>query len=129
MNLRINDLQWQRCRQRRRPTRIFAAYSDLEPLSTVSNPESQATLAAINLTEKHERLFAVLNQIGRVCPAKRLSAPQIRQRLQKTCLAGGVSTTDQIEARAQFNLHLLKATKVAGPKKANHRLSLFTKGA
>jgi hypothetical protein len=129
VHLRINDLQWQRLGQGRRAAGALSAHPNLKALSTISNPNVDFALCSLKLAKKDKILFSMLRQIGRTRATKGFSAPQIRQRLQKTCLPGGVGTTDQIKPRAQHELRIIKATKMGGPKQADHGRVISSTGA
>ena len=60
------------------------------------------------------------NQVACRCATEGLSPPQIRQRLQKTRLSGGVRTVDQVELGIELQLSVFQAAKIANPETANH---------
>ena len=120
MNLRIDDLQRQGFGKRRRPALTTAVYPYLKALATIPDTELVPTRLRHRLPEKYELLLAVPNNVVSSRTTKRLSPTQIRQRLQETCLPGGVGAMDQIEVGAQFKVGILQAAKIIDLEAPNH---------
>jgi len=120
VNFGINHLQRQSLRERGRPRCRFTGDPNLQPITAVSHTNTNQALAPLNLTEQNKVVLPVPGQVRRARATKGLSPAQIRQRLQKTRLPGGVGTANQIEARTQNELRFFQTTKISSPKKADH---------
>jgi len=113
MNVWIDNLQRQGCRQRRRAAVILAVYPNLEAHRTVAHTDATLALAGLNPPEQYELSFAVPDQALRRRAAKRFTPTQVRQCLQQACFAGRVRTIDQIAVWVSLQLYADQAAKIA----------------
>src|SRR5882672_1524496 len=112
MNLRINDLHWQRHRQFRQGCRSLAAYLRANTGSRALYAHGNSSIDGVNFA-KHDKLLGVLpNQMLEAPSPKRASATQHIDGLQQTGLAGSVRSADQGELGIQLELRRLQAAEV-----------------
>ena len=119
MNIGIDDLQRQRGSESRCAASLFAIHVNLEPLPAITHTDGHRPPILLEAAKQHELLLTVANQAHCRRPPKGFPAAQIRQRLQQTCLAGGVRAIDQVVVFVRFQLDAAKTTEITCTKLLN----------